>query len=220
LRLSAQGPFFIWHSYILRFNILFNKPFAFYRRNHRKNSKTGTVQKIMGLAINFIGFQIGWFACVIGAAKGQPLLAVICAFLIVAIHLYRNRSYAELLIIVVAMLIGFVWESLLVASGWLSYINTAGSERFAPVWLVAMWAVFATTINLSMAWLKGHWFLAATMGAVFGPLAFVAGEKLGAVEFVSQPMALIALALGWALLMPLLLRLADQFQNCLKPLET
>ena len=174
----------------------------------------------MGIFVNFIGFQIGWFACVIGAAKGQPLLAVICAFLIVAIHLYRNRSYAELLIIVVAMLIGFVWESLLVASGWLSYSNTADSEMFAPVWLVAMWAVFATTINLSMAWLKGRRFLAAIMGAVFGPLAIVAGEKLGAVEFVSQPIALIALSLGWALLMPLLLRLADQFQHFVKPMDT
>jgi hypothetical protein len=173
----------------------------------------------MRLFINFIGFQIGWFACVIGAANGQPLLAIICAFLIVAIHLYRNSSYAELLIIVVAMLIGFVWESLLVASGWLSYINTSDSERFAPVWLVAMWAVFATTINLSMAWLKGRWFLAAIMGAVFGPLAFVAGEKLGTVEFVNQPTALMALALGWACLMPLLLRLADQFQHFFKPMD-
>ena len=174
----------------------------------------------MGLVINFIGFQIGWFACVIGAAKGQPLLGIICAFLIVAIHLYRNRSYAEFYIILIAILIGFVWESLLVASGWLSYINTADSEIFAPVWLVAMWALFATTINLSMAWLKGRWLAAAVMGAVFGPLAFVAGEKLGAVEFANQSTALMALALGWACLMPLLLRLADQFQHFVKPMDT
>lgn len=173
----------------------------------------------MGLVINFIGFQIGWFACVIGAAKGQPLLGIICAFLIVAIHLYRNRSYAEFYMILIAMLIGFVWESLLVASGWLSYTSTADSETFAPVWLVAMWALFATTINLSIAWLKGRWLAAAVMGAVFGPLAFVAGEKLGAVEFVNQPTVLMALALGWACLMPLLLRLADQFQHFAKPMD-
>jgi hypothetical protein len=58
------------------------------------------------------------------------------------------------------------------------------------------------------------------LGALFGPLAFIAGEKFGAVEFVNPPASLTALALGWAFLMPLLLRLADQFSNCFKPLET
>ena len=52
----------------------------------------------------------------------------------------------------------------------------------APYWLVVMWALFATTINVSMAWMKNRWLLAVVMGAVFGPMAF-AGEKLGAVNF-------------------------------------
>ena len=185
-----------------------------------KNNARDKMQKTIGLAINFIGFQIGWFACVIGAAKGLPVVSVVCALLIVAYHLYRSHSITELYIVMVAMLIGFVWESLLVASGWLSYSNSGDTELFAPLWLVAMWALFATTINLSMAWLKGRWALAALMGAIFGPLAFVAGEKLGAVTFLNQPVALTALALGWALLMPLLLRLADQFENCFKPMES
>jgi hypothetical protein len=51
---------------------------------------------LIGLAINFIGFQIGWFACVIGAAQGQVILAISVVALIVAYHLYRNNTYAEL----------------------------------------------------------------------------------------------------------------------------
>ena len=174
----------------------------------------------MALAINFIGFQIGWFACVLGAAYGQTLLAVVAVLFIIALHLYRNTSYAELYIILTAMVIGFIWESFLVTSGWLSYGLAADSVVFAPVWLVAMWALFATTINLSMAWLKNHWFLASLMGAIFGPLAFVAGEKLGAVQFVDRPLALSALALGWACLMPLLLWLADSFIYRFESMET
>lgn len=174
----------------------------------------------MGLLINFVGFQFGWFACVISAANSQPLLGIICAVLVVTLHLYRNSSNAEFYIILTAMLVGFIWESMLVASGWLHYINTPSSEIFAPIWLVAMWALFATTINLSMAWLKGRWLLAALLGALFGPLAFVAGEKLGAVEFVNHSAALAVLALGWACLMPLLLRLADQFQYFATPTDT
>lgn len=174
----------------------------------------------MALAINFIGFQIGWFACVLGAAYGQTLLAVIAVLFIIALHLYRNSSYAELYIILTAMVIGFIWESCLVTSGWLSYGLAADSVVFAPVWLVAMWALFATTINLSMAWLKNHWFLASLMGAIFGPLAFIAGERLGAVQFVDRPLALLALALGWAFLMPLLLWLADSLIYHFESMET
>ena len=165
----------------------------------------------MALALNFIGFQIGWFVCVIGAAQGQVLLAVIGALVIVAFHLFRNNSYSELYIILAAMLIGFIWESLLLTSGWLSYDLVGESSLLAPIWLVAMWALFATTINLSMAWLKNRWLLASVMGALFGPLAFVAGEKLGAVQLIDRPLALLALALGWACLMPLMLWLADAF---------
>ena len=174
----------------------------------------------MGLAINFIGFQLGWFACVLGAAYGKTFLGLIAVLLIIALHLYRNSSLAELYLILTAMVIGFIWESLLVTSGWLSYGLVADSLVFAPVWLVAMWALFATTINLSMAWLKKRWLLASLMGAVFGPLAFIAGQKLGAVQFLDRSLALLGLAIGWALLLPLLLWLADLFKYRVKSLET
>jgi hypothetical protein len=167
---------------------------------------------LMGLAFNFISFQIGWFACVIGAAKGYPLLATAVASLIIVLHLCRvNNVYSELSLIISAVVIGIIWESLLVASDWLSYSNSIDAF-FAPIWLVAMWALFATTINVSMAWLKNRWLLASSMGAIFGPLAFIAGEKLGAVQFIDRSLALLALAVGWACLMPMLLWLADLFK--------
>ena len=76
----------------------------------------------MGLAINFIGFQIGWFACVIGAANGYPLLATAVASLIIVLHLCRvNNVYSELSVIISAVVIGISWESLLLASDWLAY---------------------------------------------------------------------------------------------------
>jgi hypothetical protein len=175
----------------------------------------------MGLAINFIGFQIGWFACVIGAANGYPLLATAIASLIIVLHLCRaNNVYSELSVIISAVVIGISWESLLLASDWLAYASSGSASSFAPIWLIAMWALFATTINLSMAWLKQRWLLASFMGSVFGPLAFIAGEKLGAVQFIDRSSALFALALGWASLMPLLLWLADLFKYRFESMET
>ena len=167
----------------------------------------------MGLIKNFIGFQIGWFACVVGAAQGYSLVAVAVASIIVILHLLRdNNLYSELCLIISAVFIGIMWESLLLASGWFAYASSGGAS-IAPIWLVAMWALFATTINHSMAWLKNRYFLALLLGAVFGPLAFIAGENLGAVVFLDRTMALTLLAVGWAVLMPLLLWLAERFKQ-------
>ena len=175
----------------------------------------------MGLIKNFIGFQIGWFACVVGAAQGYPLVAVAVASIIVILHLLRdNNLYSELCLIISAVFIGIIWESLLLASGWLAYDSSGGASIFAPIWLVAMWALFATTINHSMAWLKNRYFLALLLGAVFGPLAFIAGENLGAVVFLDRTMALTLLAVGWAVLMPLLLWLAVQFKHRINIMES
>ena len=172
----------------------------------------------MGCIVNFIGFQIGWAACVISVAQDQIIFAIFVTLSIVAFHLKRHNYPAEYYIILIATVTGFVWETLLLASGWLSYGQSDVAIKFAPIWLVAMWALFATTINSSLAWLKERWLLASLMGGVFGPLAFMAGEKLGAVQLNSS-LALLALAIGWSIILPLLLWLADILKYRFESLE-
>jgi len=163
------------------------------------------------MLVNFVLFQLGWFACVLGAAHGMPWAGVAVALVIVAWHLARApRPRPELTLLVIAAAIGFAWDSALVALGWIEYPNGALFPGTAPVWIVAMWVVFATTLNVSLGWLKRSLPLALLFGAVGGPLAYVAGGKLGGLSFLQQTPALIALALGWALITPLLLRIADR----------
>ena len=38
-------------------------------------------------------------------------------------------------------------------------------------------------VNHSLAWLKDKWSLAFLFGAIGGPLAYIGGEKLGAIYF-------------------------------------
>jgi hypothetical protein len=59
-----------------------------------------------------------------------------------------------------------------------------------------MWIAFATTLNVSMRWLRGRPELALLFGAVGGPLAFYAGERLGAVT-VHRPAGGTGGAVGW-----------------------
>jgi len=78
----------------------------------------------------------------------------------------------------------------------------------APAWMAMLWASFATTLRHGLGWMRGRWTLAAALGAASGPLAFWAGERLGALELGGTP-ALLALAVEWGAALPLLLRAAD-----------
>jgi hypothetical protein len=86
----------------------------------------------------------------------------------------------------------------------------------APYWILAMWALFSTTLNLSMGWLKSSRLLASFMGAVFGPLSYLAGRRLGAIELVNFSSSMIALAVIWAVVMPILMYAASRFDGASK----
>jgi len=163
------------------------------------------------LLINFAAFQAGWFACVLGAAHGLPLLGPLVVLAVVALHLgLSRRPAAELRLILAAMIIGVVADSLLVFSGWVTYPAGILVPGMAPYWIVAMWALFATTLNVSMKWLRHRPVVTVMMGAIGGPMSYLAGQKLGAIGFLQPLMALLALALIWALAMPLLMLIATR----------
>jgi len=168
----------------------------------------------MKSALNFVLFQLGWFACVLGAAHGQAWLGPLAVLAIVTIHLALSlRPLAELKLVIAVAALGCVVDSVVLASGWLRYPVGHGFGFLAPVWIVAMWALFATTLNVSMRWLHGRIGLAVLLGAAGGPLSYYGGQKLGAVTFLEPVPALIALAVAWAIAMPMLIGLANRFDG-------
>lgn len=164
--------------------------------------------------INFVTFQVGWFACVLGGAHQLPWFGTLLVSFIIAIHLLQaNQPRAELSLILLAIAIGSVWDSFLVWQGWLEYPSGILLPNTAPHWILAMWAIFATTLNISLRWLKGRWLVAILSGAIAGPLAYYAGARLGGVVFTDQTIALLALSVGWAVLMPLLMALSQRLDG-------
>ena len=87
---------------------------------------------------------------------------------------------------------GLVFDSLLVTVGWLEYPNGMFAPVVAPYWILSMWVLFATTLNVSLAWLHGRYTLAAVFGAIGGPLSYLAGARLGAVTLAEPRAAVIA----------------------------
>lgn len=112
-----------------------------------------------------------------------------------------------------AVVSGLVFDSLLVSAGLVRYPSGMLFTGMAPYWILAMWALFSTTLNVSMAWLKSSLVLASVMGAVFGPLSYLAGQRLGAIELLDTGASMIALAVIWAFVMPLLIYAANRLDN-------
>ena len=172
------------------------------------------------VVVNFVLFQLGWLACVVGGAQGWALWGALFSLLIVLRHLQCAQNMRkETHLLLLAGAIGLVWESALVNAGLLIYpdpIAELVGIALAPYWILTLWLIFATTFNVSMRWLKTRLWLAVPFGAIGGPLAFVAGEKLGAVIIAEPQTTLVVLAIGWAIWSPLLAwasRYWDGFAN-------
>lgn len=165
----------------------------------------------MKMVFNIVAFQLGWFACVLGGATGRPWTAVAVAMILITAHLrIKGWSAREALLVLIVGVVGFFWDSLLVRLDLLVYPSGTLWAQTAPVWIVAIWMLFATTLNVSLAWLKPRLWLAALFGAVAAPLAYLGGAKLGGVSMPNPGGAIAALAIGWAVGTPLLLRLSDR----------
>ena len=163
---------------------------------------------------NFVIFQIGWFSCVLGGAHNWPWLGTLVAALLIVIHLWRVPSPTpELKLLLIAGMLGIIFDSLLVTFNLLQFPSGTLVEGMAPHWIIAMWMMFATTLNVTFRWLKGQFILAALLGAIAGPLAYYGGAKLGGVMFNQFTLSLIVLALIWGSAMPLLMWLSDRFDG-------
>lgn len=168
----------------------------------------------MLLLTNVAIFQVAWFSSVIGGAREMPWLGPVAVLVALVIHLrFARRPFEEIVLVLTCALIGAGFDSLLVAAGWVSYKSGQFSSLLAPYWIITMWALFATTLNVSMRWMRGRPKLAALFGLYGGPAAYLGGQALGGIVLVELWPALIALGIGWAIMMPALMRLSEEFDG-------
>lgn len=155
---------------------------------------------------NYAAYQLGWIAAVGGAAVGAPVAGAVVAFALTAAHVGLARERArEAALVAAAVATGLVVERLLIAEGTYRLLAAAPVGAWPPPWLVALWAQFATTWRYSLATVFARWWTAALFGALGGPLAFVAGARVGAVV-LATPLtpALVRLGVAWAVALAVL----------------
>ncbi len=167
----------------------------------------------MRTAANVALVQLGWFASVLGAAHGHPLLGPPVVALVLAVHFLWFRAPGDGLVVAASTLIGLLAESALLAAGLVAYGPQSHVHAHVPLWIVGLWPNFAIALNHSLSWLRPRLALSAALGAIAGPAAYLGGARLGALVLVDPVCALAALALVWGVALPLLVALAREYDT-------
>jgi hypothetical protein len=162
--------------------------------------------------LNYVGMQVGWFASAMGAVWGMPLLGPLVVLIYLGGHLRLSRQpKRELSLIASVGLIGMGVDSLKKVTRLVEYASDGDISFLAPLWIVGMWVLYATSLNGSLDWMRRKYPLAAILGAIAGPTSYLAGERLGAVAFGhALAPTLIILALVWGSIVPLTAWLAER----------
>ena len=139
-----------------------------------------------------IAFDIYWALVVMFRERGIFLWLALAILAFMRLSQIQRR-YALLLAVS-----GCVLDTVWVLTGLIAF----NSETLFPLWMVALWIMFATV----WTWLTGistlsrkSLVLLATLG---GPTAYVIGEHLGAISFL-MPAALVfsVMVAGWLVIM-------------------
>ncbi len=140
---------------------------------------------------NLIAFQVCWVGLVVLKEQFIPY-----ALIYLLVHLWLTRQQtAEWFVIVIIIALGSLVDTSL---SWYRVFIFEPSSLFIPVWLVLLWACFATTLCHSLSFLSRSviWQIAA---GCIAPLSYLMGQRLGAVEFgYSQLNTFAVLALIWS----------------------
>jgi hypothetical protein len=159
----------------------------------------------------FLALQGGWWGAAAGAAHGLPLAGPL---LVAPLLWMQSRTLARAQRRRLARdaallaLVGTALDSLQMAAGTVRFAG-AWTPWLAPLWITALWAQFATALPALARSTAGRAWPLAALGALGGPLAYWGGVRLGAATFpAGAAVAAAALAVQWAIALPLAVRLS------------
>jgi hypothetical protein len=172
----------------------------------------------MGIVVNAVAYQIAWFACVLGGAHEMPWVGTLTAVAVAGWNISRAaQPAAELKLALLVVVLGLTVDATLINTVHIAFTSGTWLSGFGPHWMLALWLCFATTLNVSLRWITARPLVAVPFGAFGGPLAYLAGAKLGALSMPDSAMALPAIGIAWALAMLVMTYAAARFNGATLP---
>jgi Protein of unknown function (DUF2878) len=157
--------------------------------------------------LSLIGYQLVWFAAVIGASRGLAYPGIVGTLIYATCQLGAARQFkTDLSLMAIAIVMGLVFDSSLIRAGLANYVDPWPSAQWAPAWILALWGAFSLTFTQSLAYLQTRLWQATLLGAAGGPLAYWgAARGWHAVNFTDPSWrAFLCLGIGWGLATPAL----------------
>jgi len=182
--------------------------------------KTGRMLWIGGLTKggwNVISADIGWLACIAGAAQGYPWLGLVVVPILFGIHITAIESHnirAVFIVALTTMAVGFFMDTFLILIGTVEPNRWIMPTPLTTLWDIMIWANFSLMLDTSLRFLQKKPLAAAFLGALTAPGAYYAGDRLGALN-LSEPLfgSLIWIGGVWFFAMPCLSLIAKSLYH-------
>lgn len=163
--------------------------------------------------VNFILFQAGWCVAVLypGSVSALVSLALVLGHLMF-ISAFPQR---ELRFIIMVAVLGSALDVVHLTLGVLAFPGHEGAyaQGMIPLWLVMLWAVFASAINHCLYWMRHYRAVLLGLPPFAGALAYYSAESMGAIEIGHGLWGVVAIAIGWGLLYPVLVRISQWLES-------
>jgi len=163
--------------------------------------------------INYFGFSIVWICCASTPSLEMPLLAPITTLIFLLFHfsIIAYKRYQELQLIIFAIFLGIIVDSGFAIFNIVQY-NGAINQNLSPIWMLCLWAGFASQVNYAMRYLRGKYLLISFYG-LLAPLAYIAGEKINAVSIGTENINYAIIAITWSISFILLFRVSQYLMD-------
>ena len=174
--------------------------------------------------LTFIAYEALWFAVVIGAASRHAWVGVGLSALFIGWQVAASAERAlAWRLVVVALLLGVLVDGGAHALGVVRYASAevALPPGGAPLWIIGLWGAFGVTLVSAFRWIAGRPVLAATLGAVGGPLSYLGAQRgWGTVTFPAPAwQGMVYLGVGWAIALGVLSVVASRGSRGAMPVQ-
>lgn len=146
--------------------------------------------------IRYIAFYGSWIISASAPNFEYPILvSYVCFLPLLALTFWGQKNINRNILQILGFgFLGLLMDSVLAAFGYFTF--PSGHDLFwplVPIWYFPLWFGFVISmIDLSI-YFKNRIWLAGLLGSAGGPLSFLAGEKLGAIQIQGSIWVLVVL---------------------------
>lgn len=161
--------------------------------------------------MNVIFFYAGWLICLWSAQAGRGWVGVVFTIAVLGFHCGMTKGLKkDLALVVIVGVMGTFLDSCYQNWDWIRYASPNRALPFiAPLWITSLYALLAINLDHSLKWLSNRPYLAALLGAWGGVASYIAGERIGAAEVLSE-WTMSYIGAIWLFFFPLLFWISRQ----------